>query len=511
MGTYACLYFQVDALEQDASEVLSMVRSIKNTFAPINRIPPEVLSLIPDFYCDPNEGLIELTHVCRHWREIFISRASLWTFLDCVDLDQTRIYLERSKMSPLEMWFARDGYHPFPDDTLLLIAPHVGRLKALTLLGPSKIILKFINHFGSPAPLLEELDIQVCSPYTTVSEGALFGGNLSSLRELRLSGVLNLPWGNLPNLTVFDFRWAPGNGISVTQLLDFFEGAPLLREVKLENSLPKSFDAPDGRVVSLPHLRLLRISAQPVHSILLNHLRVPTGALATLEFLFNSDRAPILDYLPRSLDNLRNVSHITSINLNFNSGMAMRLKGPSGELYVVGLWVDAINFTFYADDQTLRPLNLFPISTTERLVVREYHTSVHSKTETSCVCQTLLLMNDLRTLTLTNCTNNSFIFALNPKNTANVACSKLEELILYLREQQEESCVDELLEMARERASRGAKLSAIVIVCPRELIPSESVFSLRSYVSRVEYTLDDRAPGWDTLPGEAGVVYDSDW
>ena len=39
-----------NALEQEASEVLRLVQSVQNTFAPINRIPPEILLLIPGYY-----------------------------------------------------------------------------------------------------------------------------------------------------------------------------------------------------------------------------------------------------------------------------------------------------------------------------------------------------------------------------------------------------------------------------------------------------------------------------
>ena len=42
--------FQVNTLESDVLKMLGLVRSLKNSFAPINRIPPEILSLIPDYY-----------------------------------------------------------------------------------------------------------------------------------------------------------------------------------------------------------------------------------------------------------------------------------------------------------------------------------------------------------------------------------------------------------------------------------------------------------------------------
>ena len=85
---------QVGILEHDVLEVLSLVRSMKNTFAPINRVPREVFSLIPE-YCKTDEALVALTHVCRGWREQFVSRSSLWTSLDCTNVEKTRVYLKR--------------------------------------------------------------------------------------------------------------------------------------------------------------------------------------------------------------------------------------------------------------------------------------------------------------------------------------------------------------------------------------------------------------------------------
>jgi hypothetical protein len=258
-------------------------------------------------------------------------------------------------------------------------------------------------------------------------------------------------------------------------------------------------------MVYLPYLRSFRISTRPAHSILLNYLHIPAGASVTLASRPSEEGPPIPDYLLRSLDNLSNISHITSVNLNFDSQMGVRFKGPSGGLYVINTW-DGKRLPIL-DHRILQSLNKFPISTTERLAFTRYHITAHSKTEKSGVYRTLLLMHNLRTLTLTNCLNLSFILALNPSRNASntVVCPKLKEVVLYIQkqhihEQQDGSSMDELLEMAKDRASRGAKLLSIVITCPWG-IPVE-VSGLRSYVSRVEYRLDDESPRWDVHPGE---------
>ena len=107
MVTDACS--QVDILEQDAFKVLRRIRSLKNGISPINRIPPEVLALVPDFWeaYRREKDVIALTHVCRAWREVFTSRSSLWTDFYCTDIDKTRVYLKHSKLSPIEVWLDR--------------------------------------------------------------------------------------------------------------------------------------------------------------------------------------------------------------------------------------------------------------------------------------------------------------------------------------------------------------------------------------------------------------------
>ena len=304
----------------------------------------------------------------------------------------------------------------------------------------------------------------------------------------------------MSNLTSFKLHWA-GPETSTTQLLDFFEQAALLHEIELLYSLPSSSDAPAERVVFLHHLRSLRICDEIAHSILLNHLRIPAGASVMLEFKPGAHDFPVPDYLPRSPDNLGNISHITSINLSFYLGPSMQLHGPSGELRMVGT-------TYFLapmlDSQTLRFLHKFPISSTESLAILRYTTSADSNTEESAAYQTLLTMNDLRTLTLTNCINLSFILALNPNhNPSNIVlCPKLEKLALYVQRRRDESFVDKLLEMAKARASKGVMLSTIVMVCRRELISKEKVPDLRNYTAHLEYRLDRVKPRWNSIPGD---------
>ena len=141
---------------------------MKNSLAPINRIPPEILSLIPDYFDEAGSGyygrsfsdktLIALTHVCHVWRDTFISRSSLWTRLDSKDIDKTHTYIQRSPSSPLTIDFGDCNYRFINDDAFALVIPHVRRLKSLTIIGawrrPS-----VLRHLRCRVPFLEELDI----------------------------------------------------------------------------------------------------------------------------------------------------------------------------------------------------------------------------------------------------------------------------------------------------------------------------------------------------------------
>jgi hypothetical protein len=156
--------FQFDVLEQGILEILHLIRFWRNSLAPVNRIPSEILTLIPDFWdkdrYERDQDLVALTYVCRAWREMFISRSSLWADLDCVGKARTRVYLERSKSLPLNLSldteYSLPPCHPFFD-----IVPHaIGRLKSLSIRVTEEDLEGITTHLSRPAPLLEKLSIR---------------------------------------------------------------------------------------------------------------------------------------------------------------------------------------------------------------------------------------------------------------------------------------------------------------------------------------------------------------
>lgn len=66
-----------------------------------------------------------------------------------------------------------------------------------------------------------------------------------------------------------------------------------------------------------------------------------------------------------------------------------------------------------------------------------------------------------------------------------VPCPELESLVLSI-EKQELLDVGELMNMAKERAARGAKLYSITVIFKGGVVPEQEVFKLKEHVVHVE-------------------------
>ena len=450
---------------------------MKNTLAPINRLPLDVLSLIPVSLDvdEEDEDLIALTHVCRAWRQIFISQSSLWTYLDCTNADKTSIYLERSKFSLINVSLYR-GDPLLISDPFFQIIPHsVCRVKSLSVTARPEILHNIIAHLPPHAPLLERLYIsdtfrfralQDRSPHTT----ALFSGDLSSLRVLRLESVrTELPWRNMVNLTSVVLCHTSPGGPSIRQLLDFFESTPRLCKIKLDSATPVNCGQ-IGRLVSLAYLNRMKILwGSP--SSLLDHLLIPIGAKLSLRG--ESFRRIIEDHLPGSLDNLRNISNITKIRLSAGDYAYVQLSGPSGQFSMASR-VDArsgFECLVRLDTSKVERLEIVGIN---HLLMRPSYRG-------------LLSLENLRALTFSLCKSPyTFMDALNPDTVSSdvMPCPKLEEIVLIPHTGTEVD-IESVTKVAAARAFGGAKLRTVWIGGKDKLNPRD-VLELRKHVLNVE-------------------------
>lgn len=493
--THACR-FQADDLERDAFEVIRLVRSIKNTFAPVNRLPLDVLSLIPDYYSedDVDRALIALTHVCHGWRDLFISRPSLWTRLDFKNTHKTRAYIRRSRPSPLNLHLKSGKIN---DGAFSLVVPLTRRFESLTI---DRLTLQIGFNIGS--------DLRSSSFPGSPINTVFFNRDLSSLRELHLCGVIAyLPWRNLTNLRVVKLRL--GRGCGKNQILNFLESAPLLHTVHLAELMSEPFSTSANRTVHLPNLKDLTIDAAPRHSMLLHHLHIPTGASVTIsQSRIYGEEYPLLDYLPERSPAINNISHITAINLLLNSTRkCVQLSGPSGSLRLLVKSEGWRGFNSYVmDHQIFSSLTRLVIPEVRTLVVSDYWCPSRPEVEASSIFQMLSYVNNLRTIVLVSCKNASLISALDPRgNSSNlVLCSNLERIIVYFSSWST-AYVKSLLATAKNRASTGAKLSSIAFIDLRglEARKEDEISTFKDHATRVEYGVLCAAPAWDEVPDES--------
>ena len=470
---------------QDVFEISLLIRSWSNSLTPVNRIPSEILALLPDSWDTDykDQGTIVLTHVCRAWREIFTSRSSLWADFNCMDVNKTHVYLERSKSSPINVSLNRvNGLSPC-DPFLLILPQAIGRLKSLFVDVELGYLQDITPHLSLPAPLLEDLSIDGGSEYlprrNPTLTSTLFGGDLSPLRVLYLQSVrTELPWRNMVNLTSFTLAYTSPGEVSVGHLLDFFECAPRLREVRLRSATP-TFGAQNGRLVSLACLKRMDILESGPCSLLLDHLLIPVGAELTTQV--DLPTPLIEDYLPRSLDNLRNLSDFTEIHL-YATGWypRVRLSGPNGKVTMVLVARTDVTCT------VLESLTRFDISKAERLEIDQADPSSRD-----LPYRTFKSMKGLRILTLFHCRNpHIFIDALHPSmNSGVVVCPELEGLVLVLHVDEGMLDMKGVIGMAAARAVGGVKLKSIRIVGYDKVVRAD-VLELEKHVLHVECGTD---------------------
>ena len=498
---------QVNVPERDTFEVPTVP-------APINRIPPEVLSVIPDYHpysFGPSyfvdfmdKELMVLTHVCRRWRDTFTSRASLWTSLTIKNVYRTHTYIQRSQSSPLNLYLDDE----IAGDAFALIIPHIHRLKSFTFRGTAPPLPSVLEHLPSHTPLLEKLKMILVFGKSDLN--AFLNNDLSSLRELRLDGVVtHFPWNSLASLRVVTLNHCLSQD-PVTRLLHFFESAPLLHTVELRGYTPGSSDPPPERIVPLRHLKYFRIFGELPHSTLLRHLQIPVGASLVSGMDFLDEELPLLEYLPEGCFAFGNLSHITAVNLllDFESKHT-RLSGPSGSLRVLVGMTDLRATSSYATDRQIFSSLGNQMLTIQRLTISGFGQMV-SRVEDSLIYRPLSSAKSLRTLILIDCDSWPFTLVLDPENSPSnvVLCPNLEELVFHF-DHWSLLDMEPLITMARNRASGGAKLSSVTLVGMVGGGPSEEQFDrLSKHVGQAVCRVDYTKIGWDCVPGE-GIFQDT--
>ena len=258
----------VSQLDQDFSTAVAAIREWRNSLLSINRLPPEVLSLIPNHL--PHEvDLIHLCSVCRYWRKTFTQCATLWSKLTLTlgvsDLCITT-WLQCARNCPLDILSTGSE----SAETLALLHSRAQRFQNLCLIHNSwSDVQRFSVIASGPLPLLQSLTIHVTGfdpldpEISSCPHYPLFTNAMRMTRFILCAeGLPYLDYFAFTSLRTFELSVTPEGTFAdekafpVHQLLDFLEATPTLEILTLAIYTETSLDRiPQGRKAVLPNVK----------------------------------------------------------------------------------------------------------------------------------------------------------------------------------------------------------------------------------------------------------------
>jgi len=242
-----------------------------NQNAPINRLPPEILTRTLEFR-EGDKDLISATQVCHRWRSALSSAPSLWT--EVVFRDSNRrvlTYLTRSKALPIDVSFkpTRASFETWkfdPEDLYASRIPWIDRMKSLDIGGDEEQIEAIVRRLCLPAPLLQCLKFDGRPNRTLVwrISGVVYfppnflGGQAPSLQSLSFNSISPNPTIRLPLPNLTSFTWIDkASRTIVKDLLTLLTSAPLLDVMNIHLRILHVSTAERTTVVTLNRLREL--------------------------------------------------------------------------------------------------------------------------------------------------------------------------------------------------------------------------------------------------------------
>jgi len=262
-STCSFTFDDVSQLDRDVSATLANIREWRNSFIRINRVPLDILSLIPT-HLPSQKDRLRASFVCRHWRRTFLQHAPLWSQLILSKgVVYTKTLLERAKGTALDVITKSYG----PPGAVILLPPHNQQIRYLEFeWGFWTDIQRFSEVNSGPLPLLRTLKISAANQINFDDEPdvmtpptlPLFTSAVN-LKEFVLHSE-RFPFLNhfvFPNLTAFELSAMPGRErFRASELLNFLEASPMLRtaQMKIIADLVLG-DVPRERVVVLPSVK----------------------------------------------------------------------------------------------------------------------------------------------------------------------------------------------------------------------------------------------------------------
>ncbi|KAF8138946.1 hypothetical protein EV363DRAFT_1315253, partial [Boletus edulis] len=216
---------------------------------------------------------INVSYVCRRWRDVALSCPTLWTYLSTMPPRWTIECLARSKQAPLKIQIritVPNGQ--WMNSTIEKVMDHVGRIQELDLGFPVFYARTILPKLSSPAPRLQYLKISIEGPLPRQSF-VFFDGNTPALRTLHLSNCpMQLSYLNLSALKTLNLSGEGRFQHNMEEFLAVLRCTKSLSYLYLKHVFPScrgfnhsaTFDV--FQKVKLPHLSRLSIIA-PVSAV----------------------------------------------------------------------------------------------------------------------------------------------------------------------------------------------------------------------------------------------------
>ena len=288
---------EVSQLDRDVLTAFAAIREWKNSFVPINRVPLDVLCLVPTHLASQKDRF-RATFVCRHWRRTFLQHGALWSQLY---LWRGEVYvktlLERAKDSALRVFAS----WPVPVGATALLSPHTGQIRSLNFdYSLWADIRRFSELNSGHFPLLHTLNINAADVMTP-SSLSLFSGAVDLQEfQLHLRGSQPLILFVFPNITSFKLTMESLGEFRASHLLDFLEASPMLQTVRMELGVVSFDGIPRDRVVVLPNVEsfsLAMSNGEPRYR-LTTHISCPSVKHASLTHDRGTDDTTPQNFFP---------------------------------------------------------------------------------------------------------------------------------------------------------------------------------------------------------------------
>jgi len=357
-------------MELEAKRALATIHVSMNTFPKINRLPPEVLALIPSFLTS-SEDLITTTHVCRHWRKTITASPPLWSTLDNDTMHENLVaaYMDRCGGTPLDVSFSPVLTKDL--QFLVKLVQHSSHIRKMrTPCVPWDHIVDISDAFKKSLPLLRDVELGVScdSPPPLFQRSFLAGAtNLTSL-DLSDCNALSgtLLHFIIPTLTHLTLSFSDPRIPMVGEILELLRTSPLIEDLQIRADV--MLDAPEESTVlpdlfqpvDLPCLRNIHFSWTTPRSqyTLLAHIRYPPDCSISMQVRSDGDIShPPQNIFPKSWDafSLTDLSYVTLRMKREQSSTecVVIVKKSNGSSVFVSHLQDTSNFLFTDGDGNL--------------------------------------------------------------------------------------------------------------------------------------------------------------